>query len=135
MKCTRAKTQDRRIISYSKPIIPDNKFSHHVKNLIRRCPELDEETVNNYFHIIGTLWNIVGVPLVREPAFDIPIVQFSSKSVLGDLRDFLLSWILIWRVFLCPILICESDWNVYIAYLEGLYYKRSMIWWENMDQW
>ena len=50
------------------------------------CPELDEETVNKYFHIIGTLWNIVGIPLVREPAFDIPIVQFLYKYVLGNLR-------------------------------------------------
>ena len=29
-----------------------------------RFPELDEETVNNNFHIIGTSWNIVGVTLV-----------------------------------------------------------------------
>ena len=76
MYCTVAKAQDIIIISESKPIILDNTFSHSLINLMGRCPNFDEETVNNSFHIIETLWNRVGVPLVRELAFYLPIVQF-----------------------------------------------------------
>ena len=67
------------MLSDSTPIIPDNTFAHRVKNLIGGCPELDEETVNNYFQIIGTSWNRVGVLLVRLPAFDLPVVQLSPN--------------------------------------------------------
>ena len=73
------KAQDRRVLSYSTPIIPDNTCANFVKNIMGRSPNLDEETFNNYFQIVGTLWNRVGVPLVREPAFDIHIVIFWSN--------------------------------------------------------
>ena len=76
MECIGAKEQYRRLILESTLIIPDNALDHCVKNLMGKLPELDEETVNNYLQIIKTSWNRVGVPLVREPAFDIPIVQF-----------------------------------------------------------
>ena len=63
------------MLLYSTSIIPDNKFSHRVKTLMGRLPQLDGKTVDNHFQIIGTLGDRVCVPLVREPAFDIPIVQ------------------------------------------------------------
>ena len=79
MDFTGAKERDIKMISESTSIITDNTFSHCVKKLMGRCPELDEETVNKYFQIFGTSWNRVGVQLVKETAFDPLIVHFLSN--------------------------------------------------------
>ena len=86
------------MLSESTPIIPDNKFSYRVKNLMGRRPQLDEDTVNNYFKIIGTLQNIVDVTFVIEPAFDIPIgffflTRFLEISRIFGYPGFLVSYI------------------------------------------